>query len=182
MLFAPGEPPIVTAGGSSFFDIVVDVLGPDRFPFPVRTVLRSGCYVTHDHGVYERTSPWHARGTGGPELVPALEVLAAVLSRPEPDLVIVGCGRRDVPTDAGLPVLLGVLDAPASRPGIGPAEAFAVNDHHLFLRVDASAEVAVGDVLRLGISHPCGAFDRWSQIPLVDSGYRLVGVLEPQFA
>ena len=179
--FAPGEPPIVTAGGSSFFDVVVEELGPDRFPFPVRTVLRSGCYVTHDHGIYQRTSPLDGRAVGGLRLTAALEVLAAVLSRPEPDLVIVGCGRRDVPSDAGLPVPLGVLDAPARRLGRRPAESFAINDHHLFVRVDPTSELAVGDVLRLGISHPCGAFDRWRQIPLVDDDHRLVGVLEPQF-
>jgi D-serine deaminase-like pyridoxal phosphate-dependent protein len=57
----------------------------------------------------------------------------------------------------------------------------APHDHHLFVRVDPASELAVGDVLRLGISHPCGAFDRWRQIPLVDADHRLVGVLEPQF-
>jgi D-serine dehydratase len=56
-LLDPGAPPIVTAGGSSYFDLVVDALGPAAFEFPVRTVIRSGCYATHDHGTYRRTSP-----------------------------------------------------------------------------------------------------------------------------
>src|SRR5215218_4611266 len=107
-LFAAGRVPLVSAGGSAYFDRVVAHLGPDRFPFPVQTVLRSGCYLTHDHGIYRRTSPFDGRGTPeGPQLKPALELLASVLSRPEPTLVIVGFGRRDAPIDDQLPVVLG---------------------------------------------------------------------------
>lgn len=179
-LYANGNPPIVTAGGSSFFDVVVDELGSHRFGFPVRTILRSGCYVTHDHGVYQRTSPMRRQGGVNVQFQPALEVLASVVSRPEPDLMIVGCGRRDVPTDDALPVILGLLDQPSSSVGPGPAESIAINDHHLFVRVDPASTVAAGNVVRLGISHPCGAFDRWRQIPLVDENYRMVGVLEPR--
>ena len=103
-LFAAGRVPLVSAGGSSYFDRVVERLGPDRFGFPVQTVLRSGCYLTHDHGIYRRTSPLDGRGSPtGPRLQPAFELLASVLSRPEPTLVIVGFGRRDVPFDDQLP-------------------------------------------------------------------------------
>jgi D-serine deaminase-like pyridoxal phosphate-dependent protein len=28
-----------------------------------------------------------------------------------------------------------------------------------------------------GISHPCGAFDRWPAIPLVDHSYRITGAV-----
>ncbi len=50
---------VVTAGGSTYFDAVADVLAhrvgrPGR---TVRTIIRSGCYLTHDHGLYARTSP-----------------------------------------------------------------------------------------------------------------------------
>ena len=106
-LLDPVETPIVTAGGSSYFDLVVDALGPAVFDFPVRTVIRSGCYATHDHGTYRRTSPWDGRGTGAPRLRPAFELLATVWSRPEPTRVIAGFGRRDVPIDDQLPVVLG---------------------------------------------------------------------------
>lgn len=179
-LFSPGRPAIVTAGGSSYFDQVVEHLHPSRFSFEVTTIVRSGCYVTHDHGVYARSSPFAGRADdAAPRLTPALELLASVLSRPEPDLVIVGCGRRDAPTDDQLPRVIGMLrdGVPAEFPG--PAESFAINDQHLFVRVDPAHEIGVGDVLRLGISHPCGAFDRWRLVPVVDDRYRLTGVLEP---
>jgi D-serine dehydratase len=172
--------PIVTAGGSSYFDEVVEHLHPSRFSFGVTTIVRSGCYVTHDHGVYARSSPLAGRAdAAGPRLRPALELLASVLSRPEPDLVIVGCGRRDAPTDDQLPRVIGMLHdgEPTDLPGT--AESFAINDQHLFVRVDPTTDIAVGDVVRLGISHPCGAFDRWRLVPVVDDRYLLTDYLEP---
>ena len=72
-LFGTSQVPLISAGGSSYLDRVVAHLGPDCFSFPVQTVLRSGCYLTHDHGIYRRTSPFDVRGTeAGPRLAPAL--------------------------------------------------------------------------------------------------------------
>jgi D-serine deaminase-like pyridoxal phosphate-dependent protein len=169
--------PVVTAGGSSFPDLVVRELGPAaRWARPVTTVLRSGCYVTHDHGVYARTSPLGAeRGTGA--LVPAFELRASVLSQPEDGLVVLGFGRREAPTDDRLPVVLGV-PGHEDREVTG-WEVTGVNDHHAFLRVPHGTDLAPGTVLRLGISHPCGAFDRWRHLPLVDPDGRVVGEITP---
>ncbi len=46
----------------------------------------------------------------------------------------------------------------------------ALNDQHGFLRFDPAGEapVVIGDELRLGLSHPCTAFDKWTVIPVVD--------------
>lgn len=106
---------MVTAGGSSYYDIVADELNPARFGFPVRLVLRSGCYVTHDHGIYERTGPAAAGRTSAaplPQLTPAIEIQAVVLSTPEPSLAIAGFGRRHVPFDDQLPVVLSINGVP----------------------------------------------------------------------
>ena len=48
----------------------------------------------------------------------------------------------------------------------------AVNDQHCFLRFDPeTTTVNIGDVVRLGLSHPCTAFDKWTLIPvLADTG------------
>ncbi|MNJ03763.1 hypothetical protein D3C73_1642240 [compost metagenome] len=51
----------------------------------------------------------------------------------------------------------------AAMPG---ATISAMNDQHAFLR---SAEVHIGDVVRLGLSHPCTAFDKWHYLPVVAS-------------
>lgn len=52
-LFADG-PIIVTAGGSVYFDIVAEEL-KDFAPGDCLLVLRSGCYLTHDTGLLERS-------------------------------------------------------------------------------------------------------------------------------
>lgn len=173
--------PVVTAGGSSYFDLVAKHLGPGQFDFGVTTILRSGCYATHDHGVYHETSPMDGRADAeaNPAFVPALELLAHVWSRPEEDLVIAGFGRRDVPTDDRLPVVLGLVADGGELVPEPRAEVVGVNDQHAFIRVDGSCSWQVGDVLSMGVSHPCGAFDRWRTLPLVDERRRVIGEVTP---
>jgi D-serine deaminase-like pyridoxal phosphate-dependent protein len=181
--FAGMEEIVVTAGGSAWFDRVLAGLGgPWELSAPVRVVLRSGCYLTHDSGFYARLSPLDGRGTGEPRLVPALEAWGAVLSVPEPRLAIAGFGKRDVPFDLDLPEPVqvrrrsGMLEP--LRPGAARVE--ALNDQHAFVRLDA-VELAVGDWLGCGISHPCTAFDKWRLIPVVDDAYDVVGAVETCF-
>jgi D-serine dehydratase len=81
------EPAIVSAGGSAYFDRVLDAFaGRDD----VACVLRAGCYVTQDGGFYDRLSPLAGRAAGSPRLHNALEVWGLVQSRPQPDLAVVG--------------------------------------------------------------------------------------------
>jgi D-serine deaminase-like pyridoxal phosphate-dependent protein len=46
----------------------------------------------------------------------------------------------------------------------------ALNDQHAFLAFDPRGDppVRIGDELRLGLSHPCTAFDKWKLVPVVD--------------
>lgn len=173
------EVPVVTAGGSSYFDRVVARLSSDAIGMPVQTVLRSGCYVTHDHGSYQQTSPLDGRATGPGRLVPALELVAAVWSRPEPELAIVGFGRRDAPTDDGMPVLLGAIDADSLVTSDVLGSVTDLNDHHAFLRVPRESSLRPGALLRFGIAHPCGAFDRWRAIPVIDESYQVLDTAIP---
>ncbi|MCP9952480.1 hypothetical protein [Actinomadura madurae] len=149
------DDPIVTVGGSAFFDQVAEVLAGAEG----RVVLRSGAYVVHDDGFYRGISPF-ARGAAGERLRSAMHGWARVVSRPEPALALLDAGKRDVPFDEGLPV-------PQLVRGKGPVggRITALNDQHAFLR-DSSAEI--GDVVRLGLSHPCTALDKWTMIPVVD--------------
>jgi D-serine deaminase-like pyridoxal phosphate-dependent protein len=162
--------PLVSAGGSAFYDRVSAVLKPVADALGGRLLLRSGCYVTHDHGLYARQSPGPDRLPGGPRFEPAIEVRARVLSRPEPRRAILGAGRRDVSYDSDLPVRLD-----------GPGRIVALNDQHAYLELPADAELAVGDLVRLGISHPCTALERWRLIPLVDGSGRVVDAIATCF-
>ncbi len=47
--------PIVSAGGSAFFDLVAEALAPLESRATV--ILRSGAYQIHDAGHYSRISP-----------------------------------------------------------------------------------------------------------------------------
>ena len=105
---------------------------------------------------------------GDAPLASAMHVWARVVSRPEPGLALLDAGKRDVPFDEGLPepqLAADALGAPA-RPLAG--EITAVNDQHAFLRLPPDTALDVGHVVRLGLSHPCTAFDKWREIPMVD--------------
>jgi D-serine deaminase-like pyridoxal phosphate-dependent protein len=54
-------------------------------------------------------------------------------------------------------------------------------DQHTYLEVAPDVEVTPGDLLRFGISHPCTAFDKWRDIPMVDEERRVVDVLHTYF-
>ncbi|MFI8084833.1 alanine racemase [Kitasatospora sp. NPDC086009] len=159
--YADGAPPIVTAGGSAYFDLVVEELA--ALP-EASVVLRSGAYVAHDDGFYRGISPL-ARGAGPTPFRGALHGWARVVSRPEPQLALLDAGKRDLPFDEGLPEPQLVRGGPVLT-GTA-ARVTALNDQHAFLR-DAGDLAPVGAVLRLGVSHPCTAFDKWTMIPVLD--------------
>ena len=173
---------VVSAGGSAFFDRVVHHLaGGWDLGRPVRVVLRSGCYLTHDHGHYERLSPFGGRLPEWEPLRQAMEIWGLVHSRPEPDLAIVGFGKRDVSYDLALPRPLRVR-----RPQRPPREAagmevFQLNDQHAYVRVPAGDDLAVGDLLGCGLAHPCTVFDKWRSVPVVDDDYGVVGAIRTCF-
>jgi D-serine dehydratase len=100
-----------------------------------------------------------------------------VLSRPQPDRLILNCGRRDVSFDAGLPVVL----AEDGRER-GNLRLVALNDQHAHVEVsDPEVAIAPGDVLRLGISHPCTTLDRWRVAPLVGDSDQVIGAITTCF-
>ncbi|MCD9142682.1 amino acid deaminase [Streptomyces albireticuli] len=160
---------VVSAGGSSWFDAVADVLGElPPLSAPVRKVLRAGAYVTHDDGFYRRKTPFNRHPDQG-GLFPALRLWAQVVSRPEPGRAYLDAGKRDAPYDIDLPEPQVVRSA---RDGsVRSAEGMrvvALADQHTFVELAEGAELEVGDWVGLGLSHPCTAFDKWRLIPLVE--------------
>ncbi len=172
------EPPVVTAGGSAYFDVVVEVLGgtPDW-----SLVLRSGCYVTHDHGLYSRIAPSGRDTPAVPILEPALEAWAPVLSRPERGTAVLGIGRRDISFDAGHPVVLHGVAADGTSLDTGGSVVRRLFDQHAVLSVPAGSGFAPGGEVCLGISHPCTTFDKWRWIPVLDAGDRMTDVIRTFF-
>ena len=59
--------------------------------------------------------------------------------------------------------------------------AFKVDDQHAYIEVPAACEIAVGDYVGLGISHPCTTFDTWRVMWIVDDAYDVVDVATTRF-
>lgn len=57
----------------------------------------------------------------------------------------------------------------------------ALNDQHGFLRLPAGFELGPGDLVRLGISHPCTTLDKWRVIPVADDEEQVVGLVHTFF-
>jgi D-serine deaminase-like pyridoxal phosphate-dependent protein len=175
---------VISAGGSVFFERVVAQLYRPSPAMKERVVIRSGCYISHDDGVIHELSPLGAAPRdSGDVFQPALEVWGVVLSRPEPTRVVVGVGKRDVSTDGLLPVAKKRRrrnsDCVESWTSLG--RAVRVDDQHTYLDIAAADDIAVGDLIGLGISHPCTTFDKWRAIPIVDDEYRVVEVARTFF-
>ncbi|HEY3734879.1 MAG TPA: alanine racemase [Streptosporangiaceae bacterium] len=179
---------ILSAGGSAYFDVVTAELTAGGPSSGRRVVLRSGAYVAHDHGHYANLAPG-GTGRAGPALVPALELWAQVLSRSEPGLALLCAGRRDVSFDQGLPVPLQIRRQDGEQVGHRAEAAGTVagmritrlDDQHAYLSVPPDAALAPGDLVALGISHPCTTFDKWRVIPVVDDEYRVVDAVHTFF-
>jgi D-serine dehydratase len=182
------KPPILSGAGSTWFDVVAEVFSSTRFPQPVDIVLRPGCYLTHDAGFYHEA---HARildrNPVAREMLqglqPALQVWANVQSVPEEIRAIVGIGKRDASFDLGLP-----MPALHFRPGDRVPKPAPPNwklakmmDQHAYLDIAAGDDVRVGDMIAFDISHPCLTFDRWRIIPIIDSEYRVVDMVQTFF-
>ncbi|MEV6288306.1 amino acid deaminase [Kribbella sp. NPDC051770] len=164
--------PVVSAGGSAYFEQVAKVLGP-LSASGARVVLRSGAYIAHDDGYYREISPLgSAPRTDGDRLIPSMHGWIRITSQPEPGLAIFDAGKRDLPFDEGMPEpqLLRPRSAGESPTVLSGLTVTKLNDQHGFLRFSADDEppVVIGDELRVGLSHPCTAFDKWGLIPVID--------------
>ncbi|WP_327289018.1 alanine racemase [Streptomyces sp. NBC_01198] len=155
---------VVSAGGSAWFDAVADVFGGiGAMSAPVLPLLRSGAYVTHDDAHYARVTPF-TRVPG--HLEPALRLWAQVVSRPAPRQAFLNAGKRDAPYDLGLPAPVAVRGPAGSRPAPAGLRVSGISDQHLWLDVPADDPLQVGDLVCLGLSHPCTTFDKWPLIPV----------------
>ncbi|NBM20249.1 amino acid deaminase [Streptomyces sp. GC420] len=161
---------VVSAGGSAWFDAVAEVFAElPPLSRPVLRLLRSGAYVSHDEGHYERITPFNRVPEEG-TLEPAFRLWAQVVSRPEPGQAFLNAGKRDAAYDLGLPEPRLVR---STRDGsVRPADGItltALSDQHSWLRVAEGTALDVGDWVALGLSHPCTSFDKWQLIPLVET-------------
>lgn len=178
---------ILTGGGSAWYDVVCNVwLAADK-PERCRMVIRPGCYITLDHGIYQSAQDAlmardaTARSVGG-ELKPALELVAMVQSVPQPEMAVANFGKRDAAFDAGLPQAIAhYRQGQALILKTGTIVTTGIMDQHGMLRLAPGCDARVGDILIFGLSHPCLTFDKWKTLLLVDGSYRVLKELDTAF-
>jgi D-serine dehydratase len=182
-------PVLLSAGGTSYFDIVAEKLSHAGLTRPVVVLLRSGCYLTHDSLMFTRALALmrqrsHRVEKQGEGLRAAIEVWAYVQSRPEAQLVIAGLGKRDVSYDEGPTPLWWFRPNAAMHDPVPMPEGHTVvklNDQHSYMTVPADSPLTIGDMIGFGVSHPCLTFDKWRVMHLVDSHYSVVGSIRTYF-
>jgi D-serine dehydratase len=186
------EPRVILSGaGSAWFDVVAEEFGNKSLSNnqTLQVILRPGCYLTHDVGVYlnaekriQASNPV-AREMGR-SLLPALQLWAYVQAVPEANRAIIALGKRDAAFDAGMPITSlhyrpGISQAPLPAPS--DWKITAMMDQHAFMSIPTDADVKVGDMLAFDISHPCLTFDKWRQVLLVDEQYQVTGAVQTLF-
>jgi D-serine dehydratase len=187
-LFGSGEI-ILSAGGTAYYDLVADLFARARLRRKPLVVLRSGCYFTHDAGWYERLFSEVLERSSvaraiGQRFDNALEVWAYVLSVPEPGRAILGAGRRDFGHDAGAPQpLKHHRPGSAAMPGVLTSEfqIAGINDQHAHMTFPASRDIQMGDMIALGVSHPCTTFDKWQLLYVVNDAYDIESAVQTHF-
>ena len=186
-LFEHG-PVILSGGGSAYYDMAACGIAAVPLATERLHVIRSGCYLTHDSkwlDDYFQRMCIRAEGfkdySNPPE--EAIEVWAYIHSIPEPGRGFATVGKRDVSYDLHLPVLKKWF-----RPGkqIQPHDLtnhkiVALNDQHAYIDMPQDSPLAVGDMVAMGISHPCTTFDKWRFMPVVNDDYTVISGISTWF-
>ncbi|MET9136399.1 amino acid deaminase [Streptomyces parvulus] len=173
---------VLSAGGSAWFDAVADVFAEvPGLSLPVLKLLRSGAYVSHDDGHYREVTPFNRVPAEG-ALEPAFRLWTQVVSRPSAEQAFANAGKRDAAYDLDLPFAQVVrpADGGPERPAAGITVS-GLSDQHAWLRTTPEAELAVGDWLGLGLSHPCTSFDKWQLIPVAEADGTVVDYIRTFF-
>lgn len=178
---------ILTGAGTVWYDVVCNVWLAAQKPDRCRLVIRPGCYITHDMGIYEiARQELIARDPiacdlGG-DLTSALELMAMVQSVPEADRAVVNFGKRDCAFDAGLPQPVAHYRHGKALPlQADEIVSVGIMDQHCMLRLAPGCDVQVGDIVVFGTSHPCLTFDKWKTLLLVDDEYNVLEELDTLF-
>lgn len=178
---------ILTGAGTVWYDVVCNVWLAAQKPPRCRIVIRPGCYITHDMGIYDiaqreliARDPIACDLAG--DLTSALELMAMVQSVPEADRAVVNFGKRDCAFDAGLPQPVAHYRNGHALPlPVNEIVSVGIMDQHCMLRLAPGCDVQVGDIIVFGTSHPCLTFDKWKTLLLVDDEYTVLEELDTLF-
>jgi len=179
---------LLSGAGSAWYDVVADVFSKAELGDLVDVVLRPGCYLTHDVGIYREAQQQILKRNPiakqmHSSLQPALQLWAYVQSVPEKDRAIVALGKRDAAFDAGLPTPVLRYRPDAAAPVAVPSawQLTKMMDQHAYLQIAEGDDIRVGDMIGFDISHPCLTFDKWRAMPVLNGEYEVVDVVQTFF-
>ena len=179
---------LLSGAGSAWYDVVADVFSTAGLGDFVDVVLRPGCYLTHDVGVYREAQQEILKRNPiarkmHSSLQPALQLWAYVQSVPEKERAIIALGKRDAAFDAGLPTPALHYRPGATAPVTAPSDwqLTKMMDQHAYLHITEGDDIRVGDMIGFDISHPCLTFDKWRCLPVLDDKYQVIDVVQTFF-
>ncbi len=134
---------LVSGGGTGTYDVTGNFDGVDE--------VQAGSYAAMDW--------WY--GDIRPEFGQSMSILATLVSRPRPDLVIIDVGRKGVGAEWGAPR---VKDLPGAEvTGFGSEE-------HMKIAVPPESALAVGDRFEIVPSHGCTTSNLYSEFVVHENG------------
>jgi D-serine dehydratase len=183
------RPVYLSGAGSAWYDIVAEETEIIAKSNEVQVVLRPGCYISHDDGLYRAAQESVLKRNEvaprmGEALLSALQIWAVVQSIPDAGVAVIAMGKRDVAFDAGLPrpdtcFRAGRDQVPQSTPKHWHVT--GLMDQHAYLSFLPGDDIAVGDVIVFDISHPCLTFDKWRRMLVVDDDFCCIEIVETFF-
>lgn len=199
----PDDEVIITGAGTSWFDVVAEeFLNFEKScGFQVKKILRSGCYLIYDIGLYkkmeDRVCDMNLSKNDKncailkESLKPALKIWAYVQSLPEPNLAIIGMGKRDIAIDCGYPVPHALYRRQENEHEkrqvvhVGATceswKVFNMMDQHTYMRIDENDDLQIGDIISFDIYHPCTTMDKWRNVLVIDDYYTVIDVYNSDF-
>ncbi len=181
---------VISGAGSAWYDVVVKKIRQNSKLLPKKmiTVIRPGCYIIHDKGIYqdaqnEVLARCNIASQMDFDLTNSLEVWAYVLSRPEEKLVIIGMGKRDVAFDSGLPKPKSYFQKGMKSPEPAHTDWSLIDimDQHCMLKIESDCPLQPGDLVGFSTSHPCLTLDKWRVLSIVDDQYNINEQIQTRF-
>ncbi|WP_394203913.1 amino acid deaminase [Shewanella waksmanii] len=179
---------LITGAGSAWYDIVSEHISLANAQEILTAVIRPGCYLIHDTGIYEQAQQHVIERSPlacdiDSELINSLHIWAYVQSVPQPGMAIVGLGKRDVAFDAGLPTPEQHFRPSDTAPTkvTGDWQVTRIMDQHAMLSVPENSDIQPGDMICLSTSHPCLTLDKWRFVGIEDDNYCINQIIETHF-
>ena len=134
---------IVSGGGTGTYTITGVFDGIDE--------VQAGSYAAMDWWYHDIR----------PEFKQAMSILATVISRPKPNLVVIDVGRKGVGAEWGAPRVKNLPGSSVTRYG---------SEEHMMIAVSENTAVAIGDRIEIIPSHGCTTSNLYSAFVVHDAG------------